>query len=267
MKAISAFAALAALISGSAFAADLPTHKEAPSPAPVAVPAFSWTGFYAGVNAGYAFSQSGDTQTTGTPAFLGFAPTFTPNSLPTNNGGFIGGGQIGYNYQMGSIVAGVETDLDFVGQRNSASFTGAVTPLGTSLTTSATRDLNYLGTLRGRIGFTPFDRMMLFATGGLAYGGVNTSGSVVANAAPALAWSGSNNQTRAGWTVGGGAEYAITNNITLKGEYLFYDLGETSVTALGNAAVQATAALNGVYYTSQARTEGSILRAGLNFKF
>ena len=149
------------------------------------------------------------------------------------------------------------------------SFTGAVlpAPLGTSLTTSASRDLDFLGTFRGRIGITPFDRMLLFVTGGLAYGGVHTNASVVANAAPGLAWNGSTDDIRLGWTLGGGGEYAFTNNISFKIEGLYYDLGRTNTSAFGNTAVQGVAALNGVYYTTSTKTEGSLVRAGLNFKF
>ena len=114
---------------------------------------------------------------------------------------------------------------------------------------------------------TPFDRALLFVTGGLAFGGVRESGSVVANAAPALNWNGGISSTRVGYALGGGGEYAFTNNMSFKVEYLYYDLGTTSFSATGNAAVLATPALNGVFYSAQTRTAGSIVRAGLNFKF
>jgi outer membrane immunogenic protein len=269
MKNLGYLAALTALFAGSAWAADLPTHKAPMEPAPYAAPAFSWTGFYIGANAGYSFSEGGATSTTGSPAFAALGPNFVPGSLDTKGGGFIGGGQIGYNYQFGTFVTGLEADIDWVDQRKSASFTGAVlpAPLGTSLTTSASRNLNYLGTVRGRLGVTPFDRTLLFITGGLAYGGVQTSNSVVANANPALNWNGSTDSTRVGWTLGGGGEYAFTNNVTFKIEGLYYDLGKTSTVAPGNAAVQGVGALNGVFYSSQVRTAGEVVRAGVNFKF
>ena len=198
MKATAILAAFAAVFGGSAFAADLPTHKSPMAPAFAPPPSFTWTGFYVGVNAGYSFSEHGSTNTTGSPAFAALGPAFVPGSLSTGDGGFIAGGQIGYNYQMGTFVTGLEADIDYVDQHRRDSFTGAVlpAPLGTSLTTSATRDLDFLGTVRGRIGITPFDRMLLFATGGLAYGGVHTSNSVVADAAPALAWNGSTDSIR-----------------------------------------------------------------------
>ena len=85
--------------------------------------------------------------------------------------------------------------------------------------------------------------------------------------APALAWNGGFNDTRLGYALGGGGEYAFTNNITFKVEYLYYDLGKSSFAATGNAAVLATPALNNVYYTGETRTAGSLVRAGLNVKF
>jgi outer membrane immunogenic protein len=94
---------------GVAGAADLPA-RTGPVPAPVMYSTmFSWTGFYAGVNAGYHFHDNKAT-TTGTPAFVALGP-LVPGSLATGKDGFIGGGQIGYNYQFGAVVAGVEADL------------------------------------------------------------------------------------------------------------------------------------------------------------
>ena len=80
-----------------------------------------------------------------------------------------------------------------------------------------------------------------------------------------LSWYGSNSPTKTGWTIGGGAEYAITNNITLRAEYLYYDLGSQTVTATPNAA--ASAALPGVYLTTKTQFDGSIFRIGANYKF
>lgn len=237
-------------------------------PAFVPPPSFTWTGFYVGVNAGYSFSNNFATNTTGSPRFSAFGPAFVPGSLGGSRGGFIGGGTLGYNYQIGQFVTGIETDIDYMGQRSTSSYTGAVIrALRTSLTTSASHDLDYLGTLRGRIGITPFDRSLLFVTGGLAYGGVSENGSAVANAAPALNWNGGIKSTRVGYAFGGGGEYAFTSNITFKIEGLYYDLGDTSFATTGSPAVKAKPALNGVFYTGSARTAGTIIRGGLNYKF
>jgi outer membrane immunogenic protein len=258
---------LLALTASAGFAADLPSRSAPPTPVFAQPPIFSWAGPYIGINAGGAFSSGGNTKTIGSPGFQALGPALAPGSLNTNGSGFIGGAQAGYNFQSGSLVYGVEADIDWLDQKKSASFTSSTTVLGSTLTTAATHNLDYLGTVRGRLGFTPTDRILVFATGGLAYGGVKESGSVFANSAPALAWSGSTSGVRTGFAVGGGAEYALTNNITFKGEYLYYDLGGKSNTAVGNAAVNSVAALNGVYYVSRADTKGSLVRVGLNYKF
>jgi outer membrane immunogenic protein len=258
--------AFTALTSAS-LAADLPARTAA-APPMMARPAFSWTGFYIGVNAGGAFSTKGDAKTVGSPAFVSLEPLgLAPASLGTSSSSFIGGGQAGYNFQSGSIVYGVEADLDWLNQKKTAGFTSAATVLGTTLTTTATHNLDYLGTVRARLGVTPVDRLLVFATGGFAYGGVKDSGSVVANAAPAINWNGSSSTTAVGFAVGAGAEYAFTDNISFKAEYLYYSLGSHTNAALGNAAVRAIPALNGVYYVSKTETAGSAIRAGINYKF
>jgi outer membrane immunogenic protein len=255
--------AMAAMTS-MAHAADLPRKSVPILAAPV--PLFTWTGFYIGLNAGYGFSDN-KTETTGTPGFLTLVgPGIVPGSLNTKRDGFIGGLQAGYNVQFGAIVAGLEADIQFADMKKSAGFIGAPV-LGTQLNTSAKSEMEYLGTVRARLGFTPVDRLLVYATGGLAYGQVKTSGSVVGVQAPALAWNGTNSDTKFGYTVGGGLEYAVTNNITIKGEYLYYDLGRSNVLAVGNAAVRGVAALNGIDYASRTENRGSIVRAGLNYKF
>jgi outer membrane immunogenic protein len=245
-------------------AADLP-RKSVPYKVQ-SLPMFTWTGFYVGLNAGYAFGN-GNAVTTGTPGFQTLiAPGFAPASLNTKPDGFMGGLQAGYNMQFGALVAGVETDIQFGDLKKSASFTGG-SVLGTQLTTSAKSEISYLGTLRARLGFTPAERLLVYATGGLAYGEVKTSGSVVGVQAPALVWSGSNSQVKVGYAIGAGAEFAITDNLTVKAEYLYYDLGKTTVNALGNAAVRGLAPLNGIDYVSRTENTGSLVRGGVNYKF
>jgi outer membrane immunogenic protein len=257
-------AATIALAAGGAFAADLPSRKGAPAPVYLP-PAFTWTGFYAGLNAGYAFSGSNDVATTGTPGFLALVPgRIAPNSLKAGGDGFIGGGQIGYNIQYGQFVYGLETDIQFADTKKKTTFIGNPV-LGTQLATSAESEMRYFGTLRARLGFTPMDRLLVYATGGLAYGSVKTNLAVNGVQAPGLAWSGSKSDTRVGWTLGAGAEYALTNNWSIKGEYLYYDLGKKTVTTVPNAA--AAAAVPGVAYVGKSETTGHIARAGVNYKF
>jgi outer membrane immunogenic protein len=228
-----------------------------------------WNGPYVGATLGYSFGNGQTTTTTGTTAFLGLTPTIAPLTLTNNARGIIGGGTVGYNVQNDTLVYGVEADLSYFNKTRKSSFSGApipgLAPLG--LTTSAEQKLRWLGTARGRVGFVASEQLLLFATGGLAFGGVKTTTAVVANGAPAVAWAGSSSKTKVGWTLGAGAEYAFTENVSFKGEYLYYKLGSVDTSATGNATVRGIAALNGIDYLSRSKTQGSVVRVGVNFKF
>jgi outer membrane immunogenic protein len=242
-----------------AFAADLPSRSMVTAAPPIFVPpAFTWTGFYAGVNAGYNFGDN-DATTIGTPGFVGLGG-FVPSTLRTSRDGFIGGGQVGYNQQYGMFVLGIEADLQFVDGKRTTSFTSGA--LG-GLTTSAGTQSSYLGTVRGRIGLTASDRLLVYATGGLAYGNPENTAAVAAPAVGAF-WGGSSDSVRTGYAVGGGVEYAFTNNLTAKLEYLYYDLGRRTVTA---SALTGPAAATGIAYQARFDNTGQIVRAGLNYKF
>ena len=233
-------AAAAALTVAGAFAAqaaDLPTRKEAPAPVFVPPP-FTWTGFYIGVNAGGIWStrQHDHRRPSIAQRFPCAVQRFSRRSSGTSSSGFIGGGQAGYNWQSGAFVLGVETDFDGTSLSKNVSFIGAdvhfdpIRRSGQRLLHRQRLDasLDWLGTTRARVGFvaTPDNRLMIYGTGGVAYGG----GSAHLNVFDAV-----NNfgcwqrlvaaQTRIGWTIGGGVEYAWTNNITFGAEYLYYDLG------------------------------------------
>jgi outer membrane immunogenic protein len=246
-------------VAGPAFAADLPGRRAVVSAPPVIVPpTFIWTGFYAGLNAGYNVGRN-DANTVGTPGFVALGAA-VPASLRTGKDGFIGGGQVGYNQQFGMFIAGVEADLQYVDGKRATAFTS---PALGGLTTTAGTETTYLGTLRARLGVTPVDRLMLYVTGGLAYGNPNNTASVVA-AGPGAVWGGSSDSTRLGFAVGGGAEYALTNNWTAKIEYMYYDLGRRTVTA---SPLNAAALGTGVAYQARFENTGQIVRAGVNYKF
>jgi outer membrane immunogenic protein len=271
MKKLLAATAIAAFLPVGAMAADLPRRSAAVAPAPVFVAPPMWTGFYVGLNAGYAFDASTSARTVGTPAFLTLTPNLAPSSLSVGNDGFVGGAQIGYNWQAGSIVFGLETDIQYIDSSGGSSFTGASFPIpgnGTvsTLTTRADAKLDYLGTLRGRIGVS-FGSGLIYATGGLAYGGTKLTGSVVADSLTVASWSGSSSSTAVGWTLGGGFEYMLNRNFSVKAEYLYYDLGDETVTALGNGVVRGVSDLRGIDYVANADFSGSIVRVGLNYRF
>ena len=255
--------ALAAL-TASALAADLPSRR-APPPI-VAVPVFTWSGFYIGGNAGYAFSTQRSEITTGLSAFNEaiVAGGGRPRFARLDQEGFTGGGQIGYNYQIGALVIGLEADAAYtdLAARRAIVTAGAVN--------TYRQDLNFLGTVRGRVGYA-FDRLMIYGTGGLAYGDVDTRATFFSGPtqASAPAFIGGRAGIDIGWTAGAGVEYALptsfslfnSNAITLKAEALYYDLGSR------NVGITNTAAGIGPGYRANFETNGVIARAGINFKF
>lgn len=250
MRSAIPLAAALVLASVPALAADLPAVT-APSPF-VAAPVFSWTGFYGGVHAG-AILEDGEASVVST-AGLG-APVLAggvfPREVGLDGSGFIGGAQVGYNWQTGSIVLGAEADFSFVSSDTDFLFS-VPGGLGT-ITYSAEQD--WLATVRGRIGFAA-GRFMPYVTGGLAMGAVETRARLF-EAATGATLVVSSDDTRVGWTVGGGAEYAVTDALTLRAEYLYYDLGDDSL-LIGDA-------VDNIVYSYE--TRGHIVRGGVNYRF
>lgn len=250
----------ATCLSTAAFAADLPSRRQAP--AAYVPPVFTWTGFYAGVNAGYAWNGDSDLKdvnyhvngvnfNVGNGAFV---------SRDTNNdGSFTGGAQVGYNYQMGSVVLGVETDFNYINAEKKYDAQGAYfNNAGTfGHEVNAESKVEWFGTVRGRIGYTPVDRLMVFVTGGLAYGSIKNKISYT-DFGNGYSFYGSKSDTRAGWTLGAGAEYAITNNITVKGEYAYVDLGDNTLQVVNRA---------NEHVSMKESTNFHVVRAGVNYKF
>jgi outer membrane immunogenic protein len=233
---------------GSAGAADLPVKARPIEP--VAATVYNWTGFYIGVNAGYTWSNSNsvDTLTTNVSSIVGLNGNIGgavaangTGSVPLSNNGFIGGGQIGYNRQFNNFVAGIEADIQGVARRGSQNtilntgVPGVLIPVTSSATITSSRSLDYLGTVRGRIGILPKPSLLAYVTGGLAYGGVNTSTTIVerlgfVDTPTPFGTSGSLSTTRFGWTAGAGLEWMFAPNWSAKAEYLYYDLGTVTNT-------------------------------------
>jgi outer membrane immunogenic protein len=259
-KILLAGAALIASVT-MASAADLPSRKGAPL-APMYAPAFTWTGFYAGVNAGYGWGDQNTNRIGNSAAFQGAVNAgTTPLSFGGKPDGFIGGGQIGYNYQMNSIVIGAEADIQFADIKETRNIAlpgaGAFLPSNSS----SRQEMKYFGTVRARLGFTPVDRLLVYATGGLAYADVSNRINVTYNPIAGGDFFGRTSDTRTGWTAGGGLEYAITNNITIKGEYLYYDLGNKNIILRDPVRFP----VDSLTYRSESK--GNIVRAGINYKF
>ena len=238
MVRVLAAALAASTIAGGAFAADLPSRR-APQPAYVApAPIFTWSGMYVGLNGGGYFNNS---------SMGGIGPFGASAKL--GGGGMLVGGTVGYNWQTASrVVLGVEADADY---RSKAS----VTPPLSSSTNSSD---GVLGTARVRVGYG-MDRALLYVTGGLAYGNAIAPNALYSPFLGLNAARSSNNPTfSVGWTAGAGVEYAITNNWSVKGEYLYTNLGSKSVVynQLGVVPVSANE-------TSAAHTA----RLGVNYRF
>jgi outer membrane immunogenic protein len=259
-----------ALLSGAAFAADLPSKKEAPAFVPPPPPV-TWTGFYIGVNAGYGGDEFRY------PFFASYAERRDEEyrvvggvngSASLTSSGFLGGGQVGYNYQFAtSWVGGLEADIDATSITGKAKVdaAGYYGDVSGNAGVQVKSELPYLGTVRARLGYLVTDRFLVFGTGGLAYGDVKTSASVGANV-PYFDFSGaygvSKTTTQVGWTLGAGVEYKINDNWSFKTEYLYVDLGSANLLN-GSARIEDDGVLS---YGLKEKATDNIVRAGLNYK-
>jgi outer membrane immunogenic protein len=252
-----------ALVS-SALAADIYPGGASYKDTPVLLPAATWTGFYLGVNGGFGGFDSlkfrDDTFVTATGANLSRV------TGKTNIAGGFGGGQLGYNLQSGGFVYGFETDIQGSGIRgHGGAFQLVANPapppalIGRSA--AAKVDIDYFGTVRGRVGYS-FGGTLLYATGGFAYGGVNST-FAFEDTVGAIGDNGrvSHNKTATGWVAGAGVEYKIAPNWSLKGEYQFIDLGSESVT--GPLILPVGSSLRG----SEKNIELNTVRVGVNYYF
>jgi outer membrane immunogenic protein len=218
-----------AALAAPAFAADLSYPVKAPVVA--VIPAFSWTGLYVGGNGGYGWGEgSAPWDSYLGYYYAGWDPyAYRGGSDP--EGGF-GGLQIGYNYQFSNnVVLGVEADFEFGSLKDTLNYNvsntfggGFEQDIG-----SIETKIEAFGTVRARLGYA-FDRFLPYVTGGVAWGNVKVSEewSTSFNGIydPFLSGAASVSDTRWGWTLGGGAEYAFTDNWTVKAEYLYADLGD-----------------------------------------
>jgi outer membrane immunogenic protein len=210
-RAKTVFIGLACLLGslGAGRAADLAVPVE-PAPEPVA--AFSWTGLYLGGHVGYGW---GEFSSDPTDSYGGMKPD-----------GWVGGGQAGFNYQFGNrLVLGIEADASFGSLKDDVSLAMGEPQEGLFELGYATR-IDAFGTVRGRAGYA-FDRFLPYVTGGLAWAraDLDFSNRISGDGVTLLHNTASDKQTFTGWTLGAGLEYALTDSITAKAEYLYGDLG------------------------------------------
>jgi outer membrane immunogenic protein len=256
-------AAITSLLATSAFAADLPMRTYTKAPAYVE-PVYNWTGFYIGGNVGYSWGRSSDTST----LTNGAGTVLLTSTDKTDLNGIVGGGQIGYNWQMQNWVWGLEADIQGTDEKGSRDFvcpTGFclapafLAPNGGTVPATLSQKIDWFGTVRGRAGVLVTPTVLLYGTGGLAYGEVKSSESI--GLVPSLF---STTSTNVGWTVGAGIEGAIGGNWTAKLEYLYVDLGRVS-----GSFLTPFAALGGGFITSNfsSRITDNIVRVGVNYRF
>jgi outer membrane immunogenic protein len=280
--------ASAMALAGTALAADLPSRAPPPVYLP---PPPTWTGFYAGLNAGGSWLGNNGVGTATTNVFddpiihfegegLGAAQSQTGvANVPA--GGVIGGGQIGYNYQFSpAFLVGIEADIQGLGVHGHGHFVGfgqdtfpddQVTSI-----VSSEKSVNWLGTVRGRLGWLATPTLLIYGDGGLAYGGVKASTAITSiwtNPVETFGeqWVpgfGSISKTQVGWTAGGGVEWMFMPNWSLKAEYLYYSLGNAHYALSTNSvdfSVPATRTTNASLIGT--RFNGNIVRVGLNYHF
>ena len=226
--------ALAALVGNPAVAADMALKAPPPPPAPL-----SWTGFYLGLDAGAAWARDDVSPT------IADGGTF-PRSNRLRSSGILGGGTVGYNFQAGSVVFGVEGDFGGMGigtQKADVLGGTEIDQINSGFYADAT----------GRLGFLATNAILLYGKGGYAFydGKANTT-----TAIPGFAV-GNSSTFNNGWTAGGGIEYKMTANWSSKIEYLYYDFGSQTATLTGGAGV--------FPYTNHLKV--STLKFGLNYAF
>jgi outer membrane immunogenic protein len=284
IKSLFKSAALVAALAGSAQAADMP-RKARPAPVPV----YTWTGFYGGINGGYGWSDRTVTFTPGDP-FMQNA-TCGGNAggtcaLPASSklkGGF-GGLQAGYNWQVNPFfLAGLEADIQGSAIRgNVTNPPFRVGPMVSQI--AAEHSVTWFGTVRGRLGFLPTDRLLIYGTGGFAFGRVeanslltNIGGQVAGNSSGFAfnctiaagtfpnCFTGNSARTATGWTAGGGFEFALSQNISLKAEYLYVNLG-TDNHALVAISTAGFAGAPASFIVSR-KMDYNLARVGLNYRF
>jgi outer membrane immunogenic protein len=261
-------AAAASLAATGAFAADLPARTYTKAPVYVE-PIFNWTGFYVGGNVGYSWGNSDNSTTitrflTGQPLLATLNGT---NTASNNANGVIGGGQFGYNWQMQNWLFGLEADIQGSGERGSSAITCLrCSDDNANIVTNLTQRLDWFGTARGRIGALVTPTVLLYGTGGLAYGEVNVGGSASGNFNGLTVAIPGNSSTRAGWTLGAGVEGVIGGNWTAKLEYLYMDLGTVSGGPIPLTGILvATRTTAGLSYSSH--FTDNIVRVGVNYHF
>jgi outer membrane immunogenic protein len=285
------FAAVAMVVSAA-------TPVLAAPRSPIAAP-YSWTGWYAGANVGYGWGNA-DSDLAGNQQFLVTPPpNITVSTLPFANAqtvrtnGAIGGAQLGYNLKLNSVwVVGLEADLQGGASRGDGQFNnplavscdasqggvaggiicGALVGNPHSVLTQYQAKIDWFGTVRGRVGFLQNDQLLVYATGGLAYGRVGVSGNTTLNSlflVPTPATFAAS-RMNVGYALGAGIEgrlRALSPNWTWKLEYLYVDLGSLDAASVFQPARVVPSIGATVAVGTNTHFTNNVVRAGLNYQF
>ena len=261
---------LVTVVATSAFSADLPSRKEQVTPPP----AFTWTGLYAGINVGYGFGNNAIEQGSMVESNGVFLAAWNQNQSPT---GVVGGGQIGYNYQLTQwLVLGAEADIQASDMNSQRSYitTGIGYP-GDRIFINSSNSIDWYGTARGRVGIAVpnYSNILVYGTGGFAYGYVNNTvglADVWSFNGVGSGFSGSSTygNTKVGWTGGGGIEWspATFPAWSAKVEYLYTNLGSTNQAVYSNYSAGYDVGYS-FLANHNTQTQFHSIRAGLNWHF
>ena len=239
-------------LTSAARAADMPAAMPAKERMYSPVPVVTWDGAYVGV-------QGGLVQRDTSFADSGFfdAGNSTTRFDQRKTGGTVGG-LLGYNWQQGGFVYGLEGDWSGIGAK-----TSQIAPVDLTSSRSTSFDVNWLATLRGRTGLA-FDLTLLYVTGGVAFGHVQNSVEAISTTTPGRIASFTQNQTKAGWTAGAGVEHMLTQHWTVRAEFRYVDLGKTGVACTSTTNFNQCVSLNYRGDFSNRLTMGLV---GLSYKF
>ena len=263
---LGSIAALAMISAASA--ADLPRKA---LPPPVMAPVWNWSGFYIGLNGGYSWGHSSRDLNFFDPVSGATIATGTGSGRNLNGGVF--GGQIGYNWQAANWVFGIEADAQWTGQKGGTTvlcpvvgcFPTALAAVPANAASATLNDkLDWFATFRGRVGVTVTPSVLLYATGGAAWGEVETDltlSSFTATGLP-ISISGSRSTNRFGWTLGAGIETMFAQNWSAKIEYLYLDMGNVS-----NSVVLPITPVFALGTNVSSRITDNIIRGGINYRF
>ena len=268
--------------SGAAFAADIPVK----APSPTAIVATAWTGFYVGANGGYGWGSRNVDIVPNDPSAPGFLLGASDSGLLSgfSTSGAFGGVQLGYNWQFArSWLIGLEADFDWsdINGSNQNNPSGQ----GFGILESLSERTKWFGTVRARLGYLPTDNLLVFVTGGFAYAKVERDASFSnvgtdfgegahLGGPPHVGWfcapgttcfAGSTSNVLTGWALGGGIEYALWKNFTLKAEYLHMRLGNRPFTVSANVPFPGNDPAS--FNMSYGNLDLDFVRVGLNYQF